>query len=221
MKSKSVSRSFAIVMAAATVAPVILPTLARAQQGVLGADGCFYTAIMSAAPSAGQQGVVQIVRQGCIVQPDNAGQVENRYLGNGQPKGMDKPHSGSKVGKVFKALVATHKQVMQALQAYQIDAATMDPQGTQQGPDITPMAPQARQQGDFPQTTAQQVAQAAGPYVDNSYAVASGAKIASPQSNLPGKLLKGSEVHAASHPTVPPVSATSAITPRACRHGVK
>jgi hypothetical protein len=54
---------------------------------------------------------------------------------------------GSKVGKIFKSLIASHKQVLQALQARRADPAPMDPQAMQQGAYSATMVPQAMQQG--------------------------------------------------------------------------
>ena len=121
---------------------------AQAQQGQWAEDGCFYTAVFSAAPSGALQGSVQMVRRGCAVQsPD--GQARYYDLGTGQLYLMENNPSqqGSKVGKIFKSLIASHKQVIQALQARRADPATMDPQAMQQGVNSATMAPQAMQQG--------------------------------------------------------------------------
>ena len=104
MKLQDLNRSFAKVLGALAIAFVIQTGSAQAQQGQWAADGCFYTAVFSAAPSGALQGSVQMVRRGCAVQsPD--GQARYYDLGTGQLYLMENNPSqqGSKVGKIFKS----------------------------------------------------------------------------------------------------------------------
>ena len=96
---------------------------------------------------------MQVVRQGCAVQsPD--GQARYYDLRTGQLYLMENNPSqqGSKVGKIFKALIASHKQVIQALQARRADPAPMDPQAMQQSAYSATMVPQAMQQAAYSAT---------------------------------------------------------------------
>ncbi len=148
MKLQALNRSLARVLAASAVGFMVATASAPAQQGLWGADGCFYMAVLSAAARGAQQGSVQMVRQGCAVQSSD-GQARYYDLKTGQLYVMvDNPaQQGSKVGKIFKALVASHKQVLQALQARRADPEPMDPQAMQQGAYSATMVPQAMQQG--------------------------------------------------------------------------
>jgi hypothetical protein len=160
MKLQDLNRSFGKVLGALAVAFVIQTGSAQAQPGQWAADGCLYTAVFSAAPSGALQGSVQMVRQGCAVQsPD--GQARYYDLRTGQLYLMENNPSqqGSKVGKIFKSLIASHKQVLQALQAWRADPVPMDPQAMQQGANSVPMIPQAMQQGAYSATMVPQAMQ--------------------------------------------------------------
>ena len=163
---------------------------AQAQQGLWGADGCFYMAVLSAAARGAQQGSVQMVRQGCAVQSSD-GQARYYDLKTGQlyMMGNNPSQQGSKVGKIFKALIASHKQVLQARradpapmdpQAIQQSAysASMVPQAMQQGANSVPMIPQAMQQAAYSATVVPQaMQQGANQYFEVPYAVGGGAPV--------------------------------------------
>ena len=173
MKLQDLNRSFGKVLGALAVALMIQTGSAQAQQGQWAEDGCFYTAVFHAAPSGALQGSMQMVRQGCAVQsPD--GQARYYDLGTGQLYLMENNPSqqGSKVGKIFKSLIASHKQVIQALQARRADPAPMDPQAMQQGANSVPVIPQAMQQAAY--SAAQQ---GTNPYFAVPYAVVGGAPV--------------------------------------------
>jgi hypothetical protein len=145
MKLQSLNRSLARVLAASAVAFMVATASAQAQQGLWGADGCFYMAVLSAAARGAQQGSVQMVRQGCAVQSsDGQARYYDQKTGQLYLMGNNPSQQGSKVGKIFKALIASRKQVLQARRA---DPAPMDPQAMQQAAYSATMVPQAMQQG--------------------------------------------------------------------------
>ena len=172
MKLQDLNRSFGKIPAACAIAFMIASAPARAQQGQWGSDGCFYALVFSAAVRGAQQDSVQAVRQGCAVQSTD-GQARYYDLRTGQLYLMENNPSqqGSKVGKIFKALIAGHKQVLQALQARRSESAPMDPQAMQQAADSAPMIPQAMQQATYSPTMAPQaMQQGPNPYSGVSYA---------------------------------------------------